>query len=86
MFGIRRAALCGRPAPVYGEIGAGDLGGILAAQEQCERSYLLDGNEFLGRLGRQQDVLNHLILAHVACLHRFRDLLLHQGRPDIAGG
>src|ERR1700730_13893786 len=45
MFGIRRAALCGRPAPVYGEIGAGDLGGILAAQEQCERSSLLDRNE-----------------------------------------
>ena len=29
--------------------------------------------------GREQDVVDHLTPAHVACLHRFRDLVIHNG-------
>ena len=56
-----------------------------AAQEQRKRSHLLDRDELLRRLGREQDVVDHLIPAHVARRHRVRDLLLHQWRPDVAG-
>jgi hypothetical protein len=78
-------ALRGRPAAVDREVGAGDLRGVLAAQEQRQRSHLLDRDEFLRRLGREQDVVDHLIPIYVARLHRVRDLLLHQRRPDVAG-
>jgi hypothetical protein len=80
-----RATLRGRPAAVDAEVRAGNLRGVVTTQEQCERSHLLDRDELLSRLGREQDVVDHLIPAHVACLHRVRDLFLHQRRPDIAG-
>jgi hypothetical protein len=46
----------------------------LAAQEERKRSDLLDRDEFLRRLSREQEVVDHLILAHVARVHGVWDL------------
>src|SRR5579871_1021765 len=78
-------ALLRRPAAVDRQVGPGDLGCIVAAQEQRQRSDLLDGDELLGRLCIQQHVVDDLLLRHIACLHGVGNLLLHQRRPDIAG-
>ena len=79
-----RALLCG-PAAVDRVIGAGDLGGVVAAEKQRERRHLVRGHELLGWLRFQQHVVDDLLLGQVACLHGFRDLVLDQRRPDIAG-
>ena len=54
-------ALRGRPASIDREIGAGDLRGVVAAQKQRQRGHLLDRDEFLRGLGREQDVADDLI-------------------------
>src|ERR1700759_4421933 len=58
---ISRRLLRG-PATVDGVVRAGDLGGIVAAKEQRKRCDLVRGDELLGRLGRQQHVLDDLLL------------------------
>ena len=60
--------LGGRPTAVHAEIGPGDLRGVITAQEQRERSNLLGGDEFLGGLSRQQDVVDDLISRQATCL------------------
>ena len=50
------AILLRGPAAVDRQIGAGDLGGIVAAQEQRQRCDLLRGHELLGRLRVEQHV------------------------------
>jgi uncharacterized membrane protein YfcA len=72
------------PAAVDREIGAGDLGGIVAAQEQRKGCDLFRRHELLGRLRVEEHVLDDLLLGHVARLHGLRDLVLDQRRPDIA--
>ena len=83
--GVRRLELLRGPAAVDRVVGAGDLGGVVAAQEQRQRCDLLRGDELLGRLRLEQHVLDDLLLGHVARLHGVGDLVLDQRRPDIAG-
>src|SRR5262249_42119664 len=73
------------PAAVDREIGAGDLGGIVAAQEQRKGCDLFRCHELLGRLRVEEHVLDDLLLGHVARLHGLWDLVLDQRRPDITG-
>src|SRR4051812_26771402 len=60
-----KAALCRGPAAVDREVGAGDLRGVVAAQEQRQGSDLFGGDELLGRLRRQQHIVDDLLLGQV---------------------
>src|SRR3984893_6268877 len=71
------------PAAVDREVGAGDWGGVVAAEKQGEGCDLLGGDELLGRLRGQQHVVDYLLLGQVARLHGLRNLVLDQRRPDI---
>src|ERR1700728_2388988 len=51
-------ALLRGPAAVDREVGAGDLRRIIAAQEQRQGRNLLGGDELLGRLRFQQNVVD----------------------------
>src|SRR3984957_2443254 len=73
------------PTAVDRYVGAGDLGRRIRAEKDRQRRHLLDGDELLGGLRRQQHVVLDLLLGHVAGLHGFGNLLLDQRRPDIAG-
>src|SRR6478735_10111912 len=50
------------PAAVDRIVGAGDLGGVVAAQKQRESCDLLGSHELLGRLRLKQHVLDDLLL------------------------
>ena len=50
-----------------------------------ETHHFLDLDELPGRLLGQQDILDHLFAGHIPRLHRVGNLVLDQGRPDVAG-
>ena len=75
--------LCG-PAAIDGEIRAVDLGGSGRAEETGEGSDFLGGDEFLGRLGGEEDICFHLFLGHAAGLGGIGNLAFDQGGEDIA--
>src|ERR1700756_2330338 len=79
------AGLLSGPSAVDRQIGSGDLGGGIGAEVDGKRGHLLDGDEFLGRLRLEENVVLDLFGRHVARLHRVRDLLFDQRGPDIAG-
>src|ERR1700740_2036791 len=81
----RSSPLLRGPAAVDREVGAGDLRRVVAAEKQRQRRDLFGGDELLGRLRRQQHVVDDLLPGHVARLHGVGNLLLDQWRPDIAG-
>src|SRR6185437_2920084 len=80
---LQRLFLLRGPAAVDREVGAGDLRRVIAAQEQRQSRDLLRGDELLGRLGFEENVVDDLFLGHVARLHGVRNLMLDQRRPDI---
>src|SRR3954447_17311150 len=80
-----KTPLPGGPATIDRKVGTGDLGGIVATQEQRQCCDLLGSNEFLGRLGFQEHIVNDLLLSEIARLHGVRNLLFDERRPDVAG-
>src|SRR5229473_7353418 len=77
------ATLLRGPAAVDREVGAGDLGGVVATEKQRQGCDLLGGDELLGRLRRQQHVVDDLLLGHATRLHGLWNLVLDQRRPDV---
>ena len=73
------------PAAVDGQGGAGDRGGGVRAEEGGKGADLLGLDELLGRLRREHHLVDHLVLGDAARLRGIRDLLLDQGRQDVAG-
>src|SRR3712207_8384231 len=51
-----------------------DRAGLVAAEEEGEGGDLVDGDELLGRLGGEENVVHHLLAGEPAGLHRVRDL------------
>ena len=60
--------------------------GFVAAEEEGQRGDLLDGDELLGRLGGEQDVVHHLLAGEAARLHRVGDLVLDQAASRHSRG
>src|SRR5689334_20338518 len=79
-----RCSLGSGPAPVHAEVRAGDRSGFVTAQEKRQRRDLFRSHEMLGRLGGEQHIVHDLLPGEVARLHRIRDLVLDELRPDIA--
>src|SRR3546814_6853711 len=72
------------PPAIDAEVGAGDIRRLVAGQEARQRRDLFNRPEPIGRLPREQHIVEHLFARHAACLHRIGDLVLDQRPPDIA--
>src|SRR5580692_10556102 len=73
------------PAAVDRKIGAGDRLRGVGAEINGKARDLVDGDEFLGRLRRQNHIALDLFFRHAARFRRIGNLLLDQRRPDVAG-
>src|SRR5215469_8767366 len=74
---------CG-PTAIDREVGPGDLRGSIRAKIDRKGSNLLHRHKLLGRLGGEQDVIDHLLAGEMPRRHGVRNLPLHQGRPNVA--
>src|SRR3984957_5731777 len=73
------------PAAVDREIGAGDRLRHVGAKIDGEARHFFDGDEFLGRLRRQNHVALDLFFGYAARFRGIRYLLLDQRGPYITG-
>src|ERR1700758_1578870 len=77
------AASLGGPPTVDREVCAGDRPGRIRAKINREVGNLVDGDEFLSRLCRQQHVALDLFFGYAAGFRGVRNLLFNERRPHV---